>query len=197
MILGTHNSGSSGKLVWWQRPFSFLLNLTSRCQRKSIKQQLSDGVKLFNLQVAFYNGEWHFSHGLCIYKEKLIDSLIAMKAASTIKQPIYFQLYLDKSFFCKQQKERFQQLVNNIKEYLCSEYFVMLSAGVEGSNEFHYKAEKSIDKREHYWTLSWSKAFGKCILDFLPLPLLHAKRYNKTYKQECASRYLMLDFYDI
>ena len=51
MILGTHNSGAGGRLVWWQRPFASLLHLTSRCQNRSIKEQLKDGVKLFNLQV--------------------------------------------------------------------------------------------------------------------------------------------------
>lgn len=197
MILGTHNSGSGGKLVWWQRPFAPLLHLTSRCQNRSITQQIKDGIKLFNLQVTFYNGEWHFGHGLCIYKEKLIDALIAMKAAATIKQPIYFQLYLDKNLCCGQQKERFAQLVNHIKEYLCDENFVMLSAHIEGSDEYLHKAEKAIDKREHYWTVSWSRAFGKCITDYLPLPRLHAKRYNKRYKEECSSKYLMLDFYNI
>jgi hypothetical protein len=47
--LGTHNSGTSSKLVWWQRPLGWLLHLTSRCQTLSIEEQLKNNVRLFNL----------------------------------------------------------------------------------------------------------------------------------------------------
>ena len=115
MIYGTHNSATGGKLIWWQRPFAWLLNTTSRCQNKSIEQQLRDGVKLFNLQITYYKGEWHFSHGLSIYEEKFIEALAKMRAVATKREPIYFQLYLDKNFFCGQNKEKFKKLVEDIK----------------------------------------------------------------------------------
>ena len=197
MILGTHNSGTSGKLVWWQRPFATLLNLTSRCQRKSIEEQVNDGVRLFNLQVTFYNNEWHMSHGLCIYKEKLIEQLALMRAKATKRTPICFQLYLDKNFFCGQDKERFRKLVNDIRNYYCTQHFIMLSAWIEGSNEYPYKSRKKIDLCEKYWSLTWAKTCAENLLDCLPLPKRHARRFNKKYKQECKSNYLMLDFYDI
>ncbi len=197
MILGTHNSGTSSKLVWWLRPFSTLLNLTSRCQRKSIEEQLNDGVRVFNLQVTFYNNEWHMSHGLCIYEDKLIEQLALMRAKATKRKPVYFQLYLDKNFFCGQDKERFRKLVKDIRNYYCAQHFIMLSAWIEGSNEFPYKSRKRIDLCENYWSLTWAKNFAKNLLDRLPLPKRHARRFNKSYKEECKSGYLMLDFYDI
>ena len=49
MIYGTHNSATGGKLVWWLRPFAWVINPTSKCQDNSIDEQLQDGVKLFNL----------------------------------------------------------------------------------------------------------------------------------------------------
>lgn len=197
MITGTHNSATGGKLVWWQRPFAWLLNLTGRCQKRSIEQQLDDGVKLFNLQVTYYNGEWHFSHGLSIYKEKLIETLAKIRAVASKREPVYFQLYLDRNFFCGQDKERFRKLVEDIKNYYCAPHFVMLSAWIENSSEYPYKSRKKIDMREQYWTLSWGKTFGKSFLDMLPLPLRHARLFNREYKKNCTSDYLMLDFYEI
>lgn len=197
MITGTHNSGTGGKLVWWQRPFAPLLHMTSRCQNRSIARQLADGVKLFNLQVTFYKGDWHFSHGLCIYEETLTEALATMKACAEKNGPIYFQLYLDNNFFCGQEKDKFLKLVNDIKEYLCSSQFIMLSAWVEGSSEYPHKSKEKIDKREHYWTTTWGKIYGKGLIDRLPLPLRHAKKYNEQYRRECDGQYLMLDFYNI
>ena len=197
MIQGTHNSGTGGRLIWWQRPFASILDLTSRCQRKSIAEQVKDGIKLFNLQVTYYKGEWHFSHGLCIYEEKLFEALGIMRAAARKKEPIYFQLYLDKNFFCGQERELFLKLVKDIKDYYCVPHFVMLSAWIEGSDEYPHKSRSKIDKREHYWSAAWGKAFGKSLIDRLPLPLRHARLYNAEYRAECTSKYLMLDFYDI
>ena len=47
--LGTHNSGTSSKLVWWQRPFGYLLNSTSQCQTLSIEEQLKNFIRVFNI----------------------------------------------------------------------------------------------------------------------------------------------------
>ena len=197
MILGTHNSGTGGKLVWWQRPFAPILNLTSRCQEKSIAEQIMDGVKVFNLQVTYYNKEWHFSHGLCIYKERLFQALGRMRAAASRREPVYFQLYLDKNFFCKQNEEKFQKLVKDIKDYYCTPYFVMLTAWVEGSKKYLHKARTKIEKSEQYWTKEWSRKFSNSFIDRLPLPYRHAKKYNTFYRRDCDCKYLMLDFYNV
>lgn len=101
MILGTHNSATGGKLLWWLRPLAWIINPTSKCQNRTIADQLADGVKVFNLQVAYVGGTWRFTHGLAIYKEDVIETLAMMKACSTKEEPIYFQLYLDKCFWCK------------------------------------------------------------------------------------------------
>lgn len=201
MRLGTHNSGTGGRLVWWLRPFAWLINLTSRCQSRSIAEQLNDGVRLFNLQITHYRGGWHFSHGLAIYREKLGDALETMRAAATDKEPIYFQLYLDKNFFLGQEKEEFRELVKTINEKLCSEKFVMLTAWIEGSDEYphrHLDTPRPIIE-EHYWTMTWAKSRGKSSLDYLPLPRRWARKHNDDWKQMLAYRdgYLMLDFYEI
>ena len=96
--LGTHNSGTSSKLVWWQRPFGYLLNLTCRCQNLSIEDQLKNFVRFFNIQVTYYKNEWVFSHGFCIYTGKMYDAISKMVQYATPECPVYFHLFLDKNF---------------------------------------------------------------------------------------------------
>ncbi len=196
MILGTHNSATSGKLVWWQRPFAWLLHLTSRCQDRTIKEQLEDGVRLFNLQVCRYKGEWRISHGLCIYEEKLFEVLIRMKQYSeSFKERIIFQLYLDKNFFVAQNEEDFIKLVGYVKRNHCNPEFILQKAWIEGTEKYPHKTGYKLNIEEHYWSLGWASAFANSWLDRLPLPKRHAKKHNAAYKKACKSDYLMLDFY--
>ena len=196
MIYGTHNSATGGHLVWWLRPLAWMINPTSKCQSKSIKEQLEDGVKLFNLQVT-YTDRWRFSHGLALYKEDVIETLAMMRACASPKEPIYFQLYLDKSVWGISSETAFCELVDNIKKQFCCPYFVMLSAWVEGTNKYPHKSESILKWEERYWTLTWARINATCLLDKLPLPKYHAKKYNARYKSECNKDYLMLDYYEI
>lgn len=199
MIYGTHNSGTGGKLVWWLRPIGGIINLTSKCQNKSIAEQLADGVRLFNLQIAYVNGEWRFTHGLAIYKENFIQIIRLMKSYATKENPIYFQLYYDRCFWCKQRHDKFIELIDLLKHnYLEDEVFMMFNPLIESTKETFRLGNvfKPISSVEHYWTLSWSKHQPKFI-DKLPLPKYHAKKYNKYYKDTCEHKYLMLDFYNI
>lgn len=190
MILGTHNSGTGGKLLWWLKPLAWIINPTSKCQDKTIKEQLEDGVRFFNLQVARHNGVWRFSHGLAIYKEDVFETLAVMKACATKEEPIYFQLYLDKCFWCKQDIEEFEFLIEIIKREYCDVNFVMLFAWVEGGEDY-------IDGTACYPFPEWEEQmYGKTWIDKLPLPKRHAKMYNSKYKSECKKKYLMLDFYN-
>ena len=197
MIYGTHNSATGGELLTWLKPFAWVINPTSKCQDRSISQQLADGVKVFNLQVAKVGKKWRFTHGLAVYKEDVWETLKLMKLCASVKEPIYFQLYLDKCFWCKQDVEEFEFLVANIKNELCNTYFIMLSAWVEGSDYYPHTSNSGINLSEHYWTLAWGKLYGKSWFDKLPLPKYHAKKYNAKYKGECKSKYLMLDYYEI
>ena len=90
MILGTHNSATGGKLLWWLKPLAWLINPTSKCQDRTITDQLADGVKVFNIQIAKVNKKWRFTHGLAIYKEDVWDALKLMRLCASVKEPIYF-----------------------------------------------------------------------------------------------------------
>lgn len=195
MILGTHNSATGGKLLWWLKPFAWVINLTSKCQDKTIQEQLKDGVSWFNLQVTFYKNKWLFSHGLALYKEDVLNTLEYISKFACIYRPIYIQLFLDRSFWGKKDIEQFYILIHKLE-------------GIERSNPYMYIQhieiepnstvikDKVIHGEEHYWTLSWAKE-NKGWLNKLPLPRYHAKKYNKQYIKNCSHTYLMLDFYNI
>lgn len=193
--LGTHNSGTFSKLVWWQRPFGCILNLFSRCQTLSIKEQLENNVRVFNLQVAFYKGEWVFSHGLCIYKERLFDALEVIREYSEKNDcDIYYQLYLDKNFLIGQNETEFQILIDLLKSYLKQSKVHMIKHKIEGEKSVTLQ---NIDLEEHYWSLGWAKLNKKNWFNFLPLLKRHAKKYNKEYIKNCSHEYLMLDYIEM
>ena len=199
MIYGTHNSATGGQLLWWLRPLAWVINPTSKCQDRTIHEQLIDGVKLFNLQVAYVNGKWRFSHGLALYKEDVMLTIRQLRAWATRHEPIYFQLYLDKSWWCKQDEIAFIELVSIIRAELLEDgIFMMFDPWIEGTNE-HFRMGnvfEQISLEEHYWTLAWGKMYGKTWIDKLPLSKRHAKKFNAKYKSECKSEYVMLDYYN-
>ena len=195
MIYGTHNSATGGKLLWWLRPLAWVINPTSRCQDKSIEQQLKDGVKLFNLQITKHNGNWVFSHGLAIYKEELIPTLCLMRCYATKDCPTYFNLYLDDNLLLGQPDDDFRELLDELKEYLKESNLKLLYAWIEGSEEYFYTSNK-VSCEERYWTLGWAKKNAKSLLGWLPLPKRHAKKHNAKYKADCKKEFLMLDFYN-
>ena len=199
MKLGTHNSATGGKLLWWLKPLAWVINPTSKCQDKTIQEQLQDGVKVFNLQVAYIGGKWRFSHGLALYKEDVMLTIRQLRAWATKHEPIYIQLYLDRCFWCKRNEIAFIELVATIRaELLKDGVFMMFDPWIEGANEHlrlgNVLGEIGLD--EHYWTTSWVKVNAKSWIDRLPLPRRHAKRFNAKYKGECKKEYLMLDFYN-
>ena len=197
MILGTHNSATGGELLWWLKPLAWIINPTSKCQDRTITDQLADGVKLFNLQVAFVGGKWRFTHGLAVYKEDVFETIAMIKACATAKEPIYFQLCLDRCFWCKSNREEFEKLISRLYKEYRDDNFVMLDAWDEGCNYHWFCVGVKISLEEHYWTMDWGKMYGKSWIDKLPLPKRHARKFNAKYKSECKQEYLMLDYYEL
>lgn len=197
MIYGTHNSATGGQLLWWLRPLAWVINPTSKCQDRTIQEQLIDGVKVFNLQVAYVNGKWRFTHGLAIYKEDVFETLQRMWLYSRKDEPIYFQLYLDKCFWCKQGEIKFIELIAQIRSEFLDDKLMMFDPWIEGANEYFKMGNvfEKISLEEHYWTMGWAKTTKKWY-NYIPLPKRHAKKFNAKYKDNCKYKYLMLDFYE-
>ena len=203
LLYGTHNSGTSSSLVWWLRPFGYLLNLTSRCQSRSIDEQLEDGVVLFNFQVCYYKDDWHFSHGLCIYDGLLFDAIrdiiIHLHNCKDNNKKIYIQLSLDKNFLVGQNIDRYKELVEYIINDLHNERLVILWCVIEGSGEYlYFNKSHGLSYNEKYWLNGFNiEGYKKSLLDYLPLPKYHAKKFNNRYVSECKQSVLMLDYYEV
>ena len=202
LLYGTHNSGTSSSLVWWLRPFGYLLNLTSRCQSRSIEEQLGDGIVLFNFQVCHYRNDWHFSHGLCIYDGLLFDAIrdimIYLHNCNDINKKIYIQLSLDKNFLVGQNIDEYKKLVNYFVNELDNDRIIILWCVIEGGEFLFINPTHGLNYSEKYWLKDFKiNGIKKSLLDKLPLPKYHAKKYNKLYKGECKKDVLMLDYYEL
>lgn len=201
MNIGTHNSATYGNLIWWQRPFYWLNKLTSRCQRKTIRDQWESGVRVFNFQVVYYAGNWHISHGLFTYQLTLLHIIKLLQELAQPDDPAYFTLQLDNNFIFNEDTERFEVLIALIKCKYVSESLVLLYTSRDGVQNTLVEHNNSIKIIGRFWSLQWAKDNAKSLLDWLPLPERHAKRNNATYLNEYARKYssditcaLMLDF---
>ena len=202
LLYGTHNSGTSSSLVWWLRPFGYLLNLTSRCQSRSIVEQLEDGIVLFNFQVCYYRNDWHFSHGLCIYDGLLFDALreiiIYLHNCKDVNKKIYIQLSLDKNFLVGQNIKEYSKLVNYLINELYNDRVIILWCVIEGDKFLYMNSNHGLNYSEKYWVKGFEiDGYKKSLLDMLPLPKYHAKKFNKLYIDGCNKEVLMLDYYEI
>ena len=196
MKRGTHNSATGGRLIWWLRPLAWVINPTSKCQDRSIVEQLEDGVKFFNLQVSLIGGKWRFTHGMGVYEEDVLKTLKLIRLCATPEKPIFFQLYLDNCFWCKKSIRRFIDLVDIVKDRYCNVSFVMHEAWVQNTDIYLHRSANNISIEEHYWSLGWAKTTKKWY-NFIPLPKRHAKKYNKVYKGNNQAEFLMLDYYEL
>lgn len=182
--IGTHNSATSSKLVWWQRPFSWFINLFCKCQDKSITQQLSDGIKLFNLQVTYYNNEWVISHGLAIYDCKLSDIISEINTYSNDKRtPIYITIGEDNCFFTKKQPHLLLKYVNSLIDDSSQAKILNLSAGDYNMHYYHIPYEI----KENYWFRPNEVGLAR----WIPIPRLWIKKRTPNF-----NGIEILDFYE-
>lgn len=197
MIYGTHNSATYANVVWWQYPFKWLSNLTSKCQSLSIKQQLEKNTKVFNFQVVYYKKNWYISHGLFIYNIKLLDILKLLKQESNENNKLYFQLYLDKNFIIGQDIERFKVLLALIQAKYVDDNLRLTTCWVEGSDSYLYGEALPFSYSEHYWSKGWSRLYSANIIDKIPLPKRWARKHNNAIRLTTKNDCIMLDFIEL
>lgn len=197
MTLGTHNSCTYAKAIWWLRPLQWLMNPFSKCQSRTIDEQLEDGVRFFNLQITFYKNDWYFSHGSLIYNLKFWDVLDKLLRKARRNRPIYIQVYYDDNFFIKKNLERWEHLKKMI-EAECEGYYVKVQRFWNENGETYPEALIDINYVEKYWGWYWiKKSKIHKWYEKLPIPYLHARKYNKIYKQDTEHNFVMLDFYHL
>lgn len=189
MILGTHNSATSSKLVWWQYPLSWIIDLFCKCQSKSIQQQLEDGIRIFNLQVTYYQGEWVISHGLAIYDCTLIDVVSTIRKYSDEHDiPIYLTIGEDNCFFTKKEPELLRDLVLSLLDRLFLSKVDILHFKCDTCSVYHHYLPTI---HENYWYRPTSSGITK----WIPIPRLWA--YFRPKLNVKDNEYCMVDFYEI
>lgn len=90
MILGSHNSLSFCKPVWYMIPFRFL----AQCQNKTISEQYDLGVKMFDFRLKKSNNKWYIAHGIMKFCDisKLRQTLSYL---DTLQDKIYVRFVLE------------------------------------------------------------------------------------------------------
>lgn len=206
MKYGTHNSLTYAKLVWWQRPFGWLINPFCRCQDKDITAQVKSDVVAFDIQVALYKDEWKVSHGIAWYDVDVIDMLKYLnKLADFNYTPYCIRIGLDHHFFRTKKKrnkereefERFIDFLHTLR------YLFFVEVYVEYSEYKVLEEFSPTDIEQRYWSLSFAKEKAKQTrgiwkyLYYLPIPRLWAKKYRNEWEAKAIldnKKIFMTDF---
>ena len=207
MKYGTHNSLTYAKLVWWQRPFSWLINPFCRCQDKDITAQVLSDVVAFDIQVALYKDEWKVSHGIAWYDVDVIDMLKYLnKLACCLNTRFSIRIGLDRHFFRTKKKRgeeriRFDEVIDFVMVTLKN--LRPLGVYVEYPQYKILEEFYQTDMEQRYWSLSFAREKAKQTrgiwkyIYYLPIPLLWAKKYRNEWEAKAIldnKKIFMTDF---
>lgn len=98
MVYGSHNSLSGYKPLSW---FKGILNFTSKCQSKTIKEQMYHNCRYFDIRLRKHKGKYYGAHGLMLYKitlEEFFEELINSAVEYNITDTIYFRVVHEDTF---------------------------------------------------------------------------------------------------
>ena len=191
MKYGTHNSLTYAKLVWWQRPFGWLINPFCRCQDKDITAQVKSDVVAFDIQIALYKDTWKASHGIAWYDVDVIPMLEYLdRLAYSLNTRFAIRIGLDRHFFRTKKKrnkereefEKFIDFLHTLRHLFFVEVYVEYP-------EYKVLEEFSqTDMEQRYWSLSFAREKAKQTrgiwkyLYYLPIPRLWAKKYRNEWE---------------
>ena len=191
MKYGTHNSVTYAKLVWWQRPFAWLINPFCRCQDKDITAQVKSDVVAFDIQIALYKDAWKASHGIAWYDVDVIPMLEYLdRLAYSLNTRFAIRIGLDRHFFRTKKKrnkereefEKFIDFLHTLRHLFFVEVYVEYP-------EYKVLEEFSqTDMEQKYWSLSFAREKAKQTRDiwkylyYLPIPRLWARKYRNEWE---------------
>ena len=206
MKYGTHNSLTYAKLVWWQRPFGWLINPFCRCQDKDITAQVLSDVVAFDIQVALYKDEWKVSHGIAWYDVDVIDMLKYLnKLADFNYIPYCIRIGLDHHFFRTKKKrnkerEEFEKFIDFLHTL---RHLFFVEVYVEYPEYKVFEEFSQTDMEQKYWSLSFAREKAKQTrgiwkyLYYLSIPRLWAKKYRNEWEAKAIldnKKIFMTDF---
>lgn len=171
MIYGTHNSLSSYKVKnWWFKP----LNFTSKCQSKTIKEQLDAGCRYFDIRLRLHKGKLYAAHGLMIYDITFQEFLNEVNSYNTT-DTIYYRILVEDAIGYN--GVLYEEVVRQIAICVLDNFKdnvvwtrVMSKAG---RGQTHENMDVSVD--HFYYTGSIKRLLG------LPYPALTADILNQVY----------------
>lgn len=205
MIKGSHNSLTGYTLLGWQRLFAIVINFFSKCQSSSLQEQLSKGIKIFDIQIAYKSMGLYGSHGIAWYDVNPITQLEELENyALSNHVSISILLGLDNhlaqnSSDSIEGEAQFQYYVTNFNKYF--PHLTLVRAYIEKPWKIIYEDKEVVNNMfEKYWSLSWAKSMMKHWWQFyyyLPVPRLWKHIYGKQWDKEAEEsgrRFYVTDF---
>ena len=205
MKYGTHNSLTYAKLVWWQRPFGWLINPFCRCQDKDITAQVKSGVVAFDIQIALYKDVWKASHGIAWYDVDVIPMLKYLnKLACCLNTRFSIRIGLDRHLF-RTKKKRGEERIrfDEVIDLVTLKNLRPLGVYVEYPEYKILEEFYQTDMEQRYWSLSFAREKAKQTrgiwkyIYYLPIPILWAKKYRNEWEAKAIldnKKIFMTDF---
>lgn len=112
-LVGTHNSMSYIPIAkWWQKP----LRLFVRCQKQTLLQQLSVGIRVLDIRVRFdeKNWRWVYCHGCVDFKLYVSPYSLCRIISDSSSNEMVIRLILER-FDSPSEVRRFRELCKNLE----------------------------------------------------------------------------------
>lgn len=190
-IIASHNTMSYLKpRHWWMKLFSFIY----KCQDKTIRQQLLEGVRDFDIRIAVDDDfNYCFAHGIVKFRSTSTDNIVSIfrllnGKSYTERIPINVRLIFEEPYHTKLTEEKTKRFIYLIYDLLNSYKYINL---YEFRRKYDWKNltpefnrnvdyEQFISSMNGKWYNSW-------------LPRIFAKRYNKEAVSN-TDKTLFIDF---
>lgn len=182
-LIATHNSGTGECSDGW---LSRLLVPFARCQSLTLREQYEEGVRLFDLRVRKYYGEYYICHGLWCSSMTLEDALLMLNscASASCEQVLVMLTY--EGELSDVMQSQFMYDMYDVLEYYRNIQLTTLNVKYPVWRTL--KTERPVYYEQHYTMITgW-----RCLL---PIPYLWWLFRSDDVDFDNVA-YKMVDFYD-
>ena len=170
--IATHNSATGEAPV---DIFHYIVVPFTRNQSKTISQQIDAGVRMFDLRVKKYNGQYHSGHGLFTTKRSFED---ITRQINNVSGRVYATITYEGRLCSKQEINEFYDYVRYIT--ICYNHIIWGDVAVKYTNNDLIVDWLVIQKADNRYVESESKFLaldGKNWQSYIPIPWLWKKIY--------------------
>lgn len=201
-MLGSHNTLTAYPCPWYLRP----LNVFSKCQSKTLKEQVMAGARFFDLRIKVKpSGGYFVAHGLVKYE---CDGLLCavsslLMYADETGSDVYYRIMLEYNREPNQYEKILTEFKNLAQEARDFKYFSAKGNKPHFCGAYQKWDYECVVKPDDGCDLPITHKYSSCIgwKRFIHcIPYLYAKRHNKefeeTYKDVLSSdaAVLLLDY---